>query len=89
MRTINGAQAGPIILREDLRLDGHVTGDVTVPSGLRLELNGEIGGNLLLCAGAHAEISGVVRGVLRIEGGSYRLSGQIGSVRRSGGRRYA
>ena len=83
MRTVHHDLEGPLILREDTRLNGRVHGDVTVPTGLRMELNGAIGGGLLLCAGAFADIRGVVHGALHDEGGQYRLSGQLGAVRRS------
>ena len=89
MKTVLHDIEGPLILREDLRLDGEVRGDVTVPSGLSVQVNGAIRGGLLLCAGASADIRGVVYGALHDEGGSYRLTGTIGGLRKSRRRRLA
>ena len=59
-----------------------------MPSGRRIEINGEVRGGLMVCAGAHADIRGVVHGSLHDEGGTYRILGQVGSVRASRGHRY-
>jgi len=88
MKTIDVSLTGPLIVREDLRLNGIVVGDVTVPSGRRIELNGEIHGGILICAGPHADIHGVVHGSLHDEGGTYRIGGQVGSIRAPRGHRY-
>ena len=83
MRTIDADVQGPTIVRQDTRLNGVVNGDVTVPSGVRLELNGTVRGNLLTCSGSQAVINGAVLGNLFIEGGEVEVFGLV-AVARSG-----
>jgi cytoskeletal protein CcmA (bactofilin family) len=78
MRTINTDVQGPTILRQDTRLNGVVTGDVTVPAGVRLELNGTVKGNLLACPGSHSVINGAVLGHIFNEGGEVEIFGLVG-----------
>ena len=89
MKTVLHDIEGPLILRENLRLNGQIKGDVTVPSGLSVELNGAISGGLLLCAGAFADIRGVVHGALHNEGGTYNLSGHVGGFQKPRRARFA
>ena len=77
MRTIDGALQGPTIVRQDTRLNGVITGDVTVPAGVRLELNGMVKGNLMTCTGSHAVINGAVLGRLFHEGGEVEIFGVV------------
>ena len=81
MQIIEGPTAGPVIIRSDSRLYGVVTGDVTVPGGVRLELNGVVTGNLLCCPGAKVLVHGEVRGRLFNEGASVSIYGEVGSLR--------
>jgi len=81
MRTIDAELHGPTIVRQDTRLNGVVNGDVTVPSGVRLELNGTVRGNLLTCPGSYAVIHGAVTGHLFNEGGEVEIFGLVGVAR--------
>ena len=80
MQIVDGPIAGPIIIRTDTRLYGVVTGDVTVPRGVRLELEGVVTGNLLACRGAKVMVHGEVRGRLFNEGASVSIYGEVGSL---------
>jgi cytoskeletal protein CcmA (bactofilin family) len=77
MQTIDADVLGPTIVRQDTRLNGTVTGDVTVPAGVRLELNGTVRGNLLTCPGSEAVINGVLLGRLFNEGGEVEIFGLV------------
>lgn len=81
MRTIDADVQGPTIVRQDTRLNGVVTGDVTVPPGVRLELNGTVRGNLLTCSGSRAVINGAVLGNLFNQGGEVEIFGLVGLAR--------
>ena len=81
MQIVEGPLPGPIIIRTDTRLYGVVTGDVTVPRGVRLELEGVVTGNLMACAGSKVLIHGEVRGRLFNEGGTVSIYGEVGSIR--------
>jgi cytoskeletal protein CcmA (bactofilin family) len=83
LQIVEGPIAGPIIIRTDTRLYGVVSGDVTVPRGVRLELEGVVTGNLLACPGSKVMVHGEVRGRLFNEGGSVSIYGEVGSVRDS------
>ena len=81
MQIVEGPIDGPIIIRTDTRLYGVVTGDVTVPRGVRLELRGVVTGNLLACPGSDVMVRGEVRGRLFNEGASVAVYGELGSLR--------
>ena len=81
MQIVEGPIAGPIIIRSDTRLYGVVTGDVTVPRGVRFELEGVVTGNLMACTGSKVMVHGEVRGRLFNEGGTVSIYGEVGSVR--------
>jgi cytoskeletal protein CcmA (bactofilin family) len=83
MLTINHDLTGPTILRRDTRLNGVVTGDVTVPRGVRVEINGTVKGNVLACPGSQAVINGVVLGRLFNEGAEVEIFGLVALVRES------
>jgi len=77
MRTIDADVQGPTIVRQDTRINGVVTGDVTVPPGVRLELNGTLKGNLLTCAGSETVINGALLGRLFNQGGEVEIFGLV------------
>ena len=81
MQIVEGPLPGPIIIRTDTRLYGVVSGDVTVPRGVRLELEGVVTGNLLACTGSKVLVHGEVRGRLFNEGGTVSIYGEVGSLR--------
>ena len=81
MEIVEGPITGPIIVRSDTRLYGVVTGDVTVPRGVRLELEGVVTGNLLACPGSKVVVHGEVRGRVFNEGASVSVYGEVGSIR--------
>ena len=80
MHIIEGPLSGPVIVRRNSRLTGALTGDITVPRGVRLELEGVVTGNLLACLGAKVVIRGRLLGRLYNEHASVTVHGEVGSV---------
>ena len=80
MHIIEEPIAGPIIFRRNSRVCGVVTGDITVPRGVKLELEGLATGNLLACRGSKVVIRGQLLGRLFNEHASVTVHGEVGSV---------
>jgi hypothetical protein len=64
VRRTNEKLDGPIVVEQDLCLDGMVVGDATVAPGVRLQLNGTVTGDLTVEDGAAVELNGTLHGHL-------------------------
>ena len=70
MKTLRGTIPGPLVVEQDLDVQGTIEGDAVVRTARRLYVRGAITGNLTLEAGASAVIYGMVNGRVRKRGGT-------------------
>jgi cytoskeletal protein CcmA (bactofilin family) len=66
---------GDVIINQDGRLSGVVTGDVIVRPGCTVGISGTIAGDVYVEAGAYARISGMVSGRIAKLGSATRVGG--------------
>ena len=69
MKTLRGSIPGPLVVEQDLDIQGTIAGDTVVRSARKLHLRGAITGNLTLEPGASVVIYGTVGGRVRKHGG--------------------
>lgn len=87
MRVENGAIEGDLVLADELRLGGMVTGRITVQAGGVLLLRGMACSDLVLEEGSSVEMRGLVVGNVRNDGGDLVVYGMVnGDVTTTGGR---
>ena len=67
-RRLSDSIIGPATIREDMVVDGSISGPVTVASGVFLQLNGSVSGVLIIEAGADVALHGSVSGEIRNRG---------------------
>lgn len=73
----NGQVSGDLIVERDLTLNGMVTGNILVKSGICLTLNGMCLGELTLEEKSEADVSGIVQGNINNNGGILRVNGVV------------
>jgi hypothetical protein len=76
VQKFNGQIDGPATITEDLLLQGMVTGNATVASGVNLVLHGMVTGDLVVEHGATAVVYGTVAGSV-INRGRVEVAGRI------------
>ncbi|MFJ8217670.1 hypothetical protein [Bacillus cereus] len=77
MKVISGKVEQDLVLKEDLRVEGMVVGNVAVETGKTLIVNGMIVGNLHIKEESFVEIHGNVNGDVLNEGGELKVYGTI------------
>lgn len=80
LRNFNDQHDGDLALSDDLRLNGQVRGNVTVPGGFKLDCYGQIAGDLIVERGATATVFGTVAGKIQNKGGMVHLHGVAGAI---------
>lgn len=82
----DGITEGNLTLTETVAIEGVVTGEVNLESGVRLDLYGTVGADLILQDGAIVNLHGVVGGDVINNGGTLSVYGIIGGeLHRNGG----
>jgi cytoskeletal protein CcmA (bactofilin family) len=69
VKTLRGSIPGPLVVEQDLDVQGTIAGDTVVRSACRLHVRGAITGNLTIEPGASVVIYGTVGGRVRKHGG--------------------
>jgi len=77
MNTENGKIEGNMDVAKDFQLNGVITGNASVKSGVFFRLNGVVSGSLTIEHGASADINGVVNGNVINEGGTINIAGVV------------
>ncbi|WP_052185112.1 hypothetical protein [Methylotenera versatilis] len=77
MNSENGKIEGSMEILKDFQLNGTITGNATVKSGVYFRLNGVVLGNLTIENGGSSDINGVVCGNVINEGGTVSVTGVV------------
>ncbi len=83
MKTLRGNIPGPLVVEQDLDVQGTIAGDAVVRSARRLYVRGAITGNLTLEPGASVVVYGTVNGRVRKHGGTLVITHPEASGRES------
>ena len=86
MYQIHDRLEGPVTLDRHTALHGMVTGDLTVPAGIRLDHHGLVTGNLVIEPTGVAIIHGMVAGTVIDHGGTVQVFGRVGAISDQGER---
>jgi cytoskeletal protein CcmA (bactofilin family) len=84
LKSFNDGYDGDLTLSDDLRLNGQVRGNVTVPAGVTLDCYGQITGDLIVERDGTAAVYGTVAGRIQNKGGMVHLHGMAGAVEDTG-----